>query len=152
MKLSMTPQIMVASICLAMTNTLYAGETRDIKIADLLSVYQAAFRNDAQLSAARHAYRAQIEAVPQARSGLLPNVTAGATSETTRLDRDEPALVRERSGTAFRANLSQPLFRIDRWYQLKAAKLSESQAALELSSKEQQLIFTSAQAYFETLR
>ncbi|RMR13080.1 Outer membrane efflux protein, partial [Pseudomonas syringae pv. primulae] len=42
--------------------------------ADLLGVYQAASLNDAQLSAARHDYNAQREAVPQARSGLLPNL------------------------------------------------------------------------------
>lgn len=120
--------------------------------ADLLGVYQAASQNDAQLSAARHAYRAQIEAVPQARAGLLPEVTAGATTETTRLNRDEPSLTRERSGTTFRANLSQPLFRIDRWYQLKAAQAGAAQAALELSVKEQAMVFNAAQAYFETLR
>lgn len=120
--------------------------------ADLLSVYLAASQNDAQLSAARHAYRAQIEALPQARAGLLPEVTAGATTETTRLNRDEPSLTRERSGTTFRANLSQPLFRIDRWYQLKAAQAGAAQAALELSVKEQAMVFNAAQAYFETLR
>lgn len=120
--------------------------------ADLLGVYQSAALNDAKLNAARHAFQAQLEAVPQARSGLLPNVTAGATSENTRLERDQPALSRERSGTTFRANLTQPLFRIDRWYQLKAAKLSVSQAALELSAKEQGLVLDAAQAYFETLR
>lgn len=120
--------------------------------ADLVSVYQAAARNDAKLSAARHAYQAQIEAVPQARAGLLPSLTAGATSEVTRLERDEPSLTRERSGTTFRANLSQPLFRIDRWYQLKAAQATVLQSALELSAKEQELVLTSSQAYFETLR
>lgn len=119
---------------------------------DLLTVYRAAARNDAKLSAARHAYLAQMEAVPQARSSLLPSLTAGATSEVTRLDRDEPSLVRERSGTTFRANLSQPLFRIDRWYQLKAAQSAVEQSALELSAKEQELVLTSSQAYFETLR
>ncbi|MCF5712895.1 channel protein TolC, partial [Pseudomonas tremae] len=87
--------------------------------ADLLSVYEAASHNDARLSAARHAYRAELEAVPQARAGLLPSLTAGATTEVTGLKRDEPALSRERSGTTVRANLSQPLFRIDRWFQLK---------------------------------
>ncbi|MCF5651250.1 TolC family outer membrane protein [Pseudomonas syringae] len=120
--------------------------------ADLLDVYKAAFFNDARLSAARHAYRAQREGVPQARAGLLPNLTAGATSEVTRLERDEPSLSRERSGTTFRANLSQPLFRIDRWFQLKAAQSSLDQAGLELSAKEQNLLLTAAQAYFETLR
>lgn len=120
--------------------------------ADLLIVYQSATLNDAQLSAARHAYLAQFEAVPQARSGLLPSLSVGATSEATRLDRDKPALSRERSGTTFRANLSQPLFRIDRWYQLKAAQASVAQAGLELSAKEQTLVLTAAQTYFETLR
>ncbi|TFB42265.1 TolC family outer membrane protein [Pseudomonas sp. F01002] len=120
--------------------------------ADLLGVYQAASENDAQLSAARHAYRAQLEAVPQARARLLPELTVGATSETTRLARDEPSLSRERSGTIFRANLSQPLFRIDRWYQLKAAQAGAAQAELELSVKEQAMVFNAAQAYFETLR
>ncbi|WP_234407540.1 TolC family outer membrane protein [Pseudomonas bohemica] len=120
--------------------------------ADLMSVYQAATQNDPKLSAARHSYQAQTEAIPQARSGLLPSLTAGATSEVTRLNRDEPSLTRERSGTTFRANLSQPLFRIDRWYQLKAAQSTVLQSELELSAKEQELVLTSAQAYFETLR
>ncbi|SCZ31602.1 outer membrane protein [Pseudomonas sp. NFACC48-1] len=120
--------------------------------ADLIGVYQSAFQSDAQLSAARHAYLAQREAVPQARSGLLPNLTAGATTEATRLERDEPSLSRARSGTTFRANLSQPLFRIDRWFQLKAAQSSVAQADLELSAKVQGLALIAAEAYFETLR
>ncbi|TNF83814.1 TolC family outer membrane protein [Pseudomonas sp. ICMP22404] len=130
----------------------FAFDNSSLEHADLLGVYQSAFNNDAQLAAARHAYLAQREAVPQARSGLLPNLTAGATSETVRLERDEPSLSRERSGTTFRANLSQPLFRVDRWFQLKAAESSVAQAELELSAKVQSLALTVAQAYFETLR
>lgn len=120
--------------------------------ADLLGVYQSALDNDAKLSAAHHAYLVQREAIPQARSGLLPNITAGATSETTRLERDEPSLSRVRSGTTFRANLNQPLFRVDRWFQFKAAQSSVAQAELEFSFKVQMLALTAAEAYFETLR
>jgi outer membrane protein len=146
------PLVLVILTCAcACGETVFAREQAQ-QHADLLSVYQAASLNDAQLSAARHAYNAQREAVPQARAGLLPNLTAGATSEVTRLERDEPSLSRERSGTTFRANLSQPLFRIDRWFQLKAAQSSVDQAELELSAKEQNLLLTAAQAYFETLR
>jgi len=123
-----------------------------IPTADLLGVYEAAKQSDPQISAARHAYQAQLEAVPQARAGLLPEITAGATNEATRLVRDEPAMSRDRSGTTFRANLSQPLFRADRWYQLKAAQASVAQAGLELAVKEQTLVFNAAQAYFEVLR
>lgn len=145
-------QRIALSLALLSSPSVFASAALPSSHADLLAVYQAASQNDAQLSAARHAYRAQIEAVPQARAGLLPEVTVGGTTETTRLERDEPALSRQRSGTTFRANLSQPLFRIDRWYQLKAAQAGAAQAELELSVKEQAMVFSAAQAYFETLR
>lgn len=120
--------------------------------ADLLGFYNAALVNDAQLSAARHAYQAQREAVPQARAGLLPTLSAGARNEVTHLSRDEPELSRERSGTTFQANLNQPLFRLDRWYGLEAAHSTVSQSEQELAAEEQALIYKSGEAYFETLR
>lgn len=120
--------------------------------ATLLSVYELAVENDAQLSAARHAFQASREAVPQARAGLLPNLSAGAASDKTRLDRDQPDLVRERSGLVFQARLTQPLFRLDRWYQLKAAESAADQTELELAAQEQELILNAARAYFETLK
>lgn len=123
-----------------------------IQRADLLGVYQAALLSDPQLSASRHAFKGQVEAVPQARAGLLPTVSAGTKTEVTHLDRNRPSLTRARSGNTFQANLNQPLFHADRWYQLKAAQSSADQAELELTAKEQTLILTSAQAYFETLR
>lgn len=120
--------------------------------ASLLSVYRLATTHDMQLSAARHDYLARREAVPQAYAGLLPQLSSGVTWESTRLKRDEPGLARNRSGSVFQANLSQPLFRVDRWFQLGAAEADAQQAELELSAKEQELILTTAQAYFETLR
>lgn len=126
----------------------YASGSR----ADLIGVYSLAVQHDARLSSARHDYQAQLEAIPQARSGLLPSLTAGATSEATRLEYNDATHSRNRSGTTIRADLSQPLFRADRWYQLRAAKASVAQASLEFSAKEQALILIAAQAYFETLR
>ena len=38
------------------------------------------------------------------------------------------------------ATLAQPIFRIDRWFQLKAAESINEQAALQLSATEQNLI------------
>ncbi|WP_370694891.1 hypothetical protein [Pseudomonas sp. FP2335] len=52
---------------------------------DLMGVYQQAVLNDARLSAARHAFGAQREAVAQALAGLLPTLSAGATVEAVRL-------------------------------------------------------------------
>ena len=54
-----------------------AGSLSKSYRADLLSVYQAALQNDPQLSAARHAFQGQAESVPQALSGLLPNLSVG---------------------------------------------------------------------------
>ncbi|MBP5142068.1 TolC family protein, partial [Pseudomonas chlororaphis] len=104
--------------------------------AELLQVYRQAVEHDAQLSAARHEYQAQRESVPQARAGLLPTLNAGSTVESVRLERDEPGLTRTRSTTVFQANLNQPLFRADRWFQLEAAHASTAQAELELGAKQ----------------
>jgi outer membrane protein len=129
--------------------TTFAGATDR---ATLLAVYQLSVENDAQLSAARHAFQASREGVPQARAGLLPNLSGGVTSEKTRLDRGKPDLVRERSGMVFQARLNQPLFRLDRWYQLKAAESTADQAELDLAAQQQELILNAAKAYFETLK
>ncbi len=118
---------------------------------DLVTVYQEAARNNADLAAARADYQARREVVPQARAGLLPNLSAGANLANTRTEVDSPANSVSRSGTVYQANLSQPLFRADRWFQLQAAEASSEQAALELSASEQNLILQSAETYFSVL-
>lgn len=118
---------------------------------NISDIYAEAVLHDAQLSALRHAYKAQAEQLPQARSGLLPTLAAGATSDATTLSR-ESASSRERSGLVFKANLSQPLFRPDRWYGLKAAEDSVLQAEIELAAKEQELIVRVVEAYTDVLR
>ncbi len=119
---------------------------------DLMSVYQEAAANNADLAAARADYQARREGVPQARAGLLPNLSAGAQVQDTRTALEKPAATLSRSGTVYQANLSQPLFRADRWFQLQAAEAVSEQAALELSATEQNLILQSAEAYFSVLR
>ncbi len=118
----------------------------------LVSVYQEAVNNNADLAAARADYAAQKEIVPQARAGLLPNISGGADVSSTRTKIDEPSAVINRSGTVYRATLSQPIFRADRWFQLKAAKDVNEQALLQLSATEQNLILQSAEDYFSVLR
>ncbi|MEX6501467.1 TolC family outer membrane protein [Pseudomonas zhanjiangensis] len=119
---------------------------------DLVTVYQEAASNNADLAAARADYQARREVVPQARAGLLPNLSAGANASDTRTKLDSPSLTSSRSGIVYQANLSQPLFRADRWFQLQAAEASSEQAALELSATEQSLILQSAETYFAVLR
>lgn len=119
---------------------------------DLVTVYQEAAANNADLAAARADYQALSEVVPQARAGLLPNLSAGANLSDSRTQIDSPANTSSRSGLVYQANLSQPLFRADRWFQLQAAEASNEQAALQLSASEQNLILQSAEAYFAVLR
>ncbi|WP_339080249.1 TolC family outer membrane protein [Pseudomonas sp. TMP9] len=119
---------------------------------DLVTVYQEAAANNADLAAARADYQARSEVVPQARAGLLPNLSAGANLSDTRTQIDSPANTSSRSGLVYQANLSQPLFRADRWFQLQAAQAADEQAALELSATEQNLILQSAEGYFAVLR
>lgn len=119
--------------------------------ADLLGVYQQAVDNNADLAAARAGYRASQEAVPQARSGLLPQLNGGASLNDSRTDVDQPAMNLRRGGTLYQVSLSQALLRVDRWFQLQAAKASSQQAALQLASTEQNLILQSAEAYFAVL-
>lgn len=118
----------------------------------LVNVYQEAVNNNADLAAARAEYAARKEIVPQARAGLLPNLSAGADINNTRTQIDRPAMAATRSGNVYQATLSQPIFRADRWFQLQAAEAVNEQAALELSATEQNLILQSAQDYFTVLR
>ncbi|MBA1190025.1 TolC family outer membrane protein [Pseudomonas entomophila] len=119
---------------------------------DLISVYQEAVLNNADLAAARADYGARREVVPQARAGLLPNLSGGAEVLSTRTKVDQPAYIANRSGNTWSATLSQPIFRADRWFQLQAAEAVNEQAALELSATEQNLILQTAERYFAVLR
>ena len=119
---------------------------------DLVSVYHEAVNNNADLAAARADYAAQKEVVPQARAGLLPNLSGGAESSNVRTSIDQPSLTSTRSAVVYQATLAQPIFRADRWFQLKAAESVNEQAALQLSATEQNLILQTAESYFSVLR
>lgn len=146
-KLSLALAVSCASHTMA-----WAADVPATVKTDLVSVYQEAVENNADLAAARADYGARREIVPQARAGLLPNLSAGAEMQSTRTKLDEPSITSNRSGNAWSATLAQPIFRADRWFQLQAAEAVNEQAALELSATEQNLILQTAQSYFAVLR
>ncbi|CAD5106518.1 TolC family outer membrane protein [Zestomonas carbonaria] len=149
----MLRRLSLALAVAAASNGLAWAETAPLSTkTDLVSVYQEAVNNNADLAAARADYAARKEVVPQARSGLLPQINAGANLTDTRTEVDSPSVRADRSGTVYQATLSQPLFRADRWFQLQAAKATDEQAALQLSATEQNLILQSAETYFAVLR
>ena len=142
------------AVASAVSGTALAQEAPLAPRSDLVAVYQEAALNNADLAAARADFEARREVVPQARAGLLPNLSAGASATDTRSEVDTSVgnTTSSRSGLVYQASLSQPLFRADRWYQLQAAEAVSEQAALELSAAEQNLILRSAEAYFAVLR
>lgn len=143
------------AVAAATTATAWAEEAPLASKTDLVTVYNEAVKNNADLAAARANYAAISEVVPQARAGLLPNLSAGAdaTDTDTKVDRRNVGdLDSSRSGLSYQANLSQPLFRADRWYQFQAAKATDQQFSLQLSATEQNLILQSAETYFAVLR
>ncbi len=146
-RLSLAIAVAAASVALVQ-----AAEAPLSSKTDLVTVYQEAAKNNADIAAARADYQARREVVPQARAGLLPNLSAGANYGDTRTEIDSPSVTLSRSGLVYQANLSQPLFRADRWFQLQAAEATSEQAALELSATEQNLILQSAETYFAVLR
>lgn len=137
----------------------YAAPIAQNKV-NLFEVYQLAVDNNADLAAAHADYKAQSERVPQARAGLLPQIGAGASNTNSRNKVDitegpnpsKNSITTSRSALVYQASLSQPLFRLDRWYQLQAAQSSNEQSALELSAIEQELILQSSDVYFSVLR
>lgn len=132
-----------------------AAQAQAAQPVGLAEVYRLAVDNNADLAAAHAAYQARSENVPQARAGLLPQLGAGAAnnSSRTRVDtREMGKQTSKRHTYSYQASLSQPLFRLDRWYQLKTAQADSEQAALELSATEQALILQSAEVYFAVLR
>ncbi|PTU74126.1 TolC family outer membrane protein [Pseudomonas mangrovi] len=142
------------AVAAAISGPALAAEMPLATRSDLVTVYQEAALNNADLAAARADFQARREVVPQARAGLLPNLSAAAGVSDTRSKVDTSAgnFTTSRSGLVYQASLSQPLFRADRWYQLQAAEAVSEQAALEFSAAEQNLILRSAEAYFAVLR
>jgi outer membrane protein len=136
--------------------------------ADLLQVYQQALANDATYASARASAQAGQERVPQGRAGLLPtigvvgNVTRAKNdfspfNEGTRIT-DEDGVSQIVSGNAstltqkqYTVQLSQPLFRWDRWETYQQSKLQQAIAEAQFAQAQQDLITRVAQAYFDLL-
>ncbi|OYQ18282.1 channel protein TolC [Pseudomonas mandelii] len=140
------------AVSCATNGMVWAAEAPLSAKTDLVSVYQEAVDNNADLAAARAQYGAQKEVVPQARAGLLPNLSGGAELNNVRTSIDQPATTINRNAHSYQATLAQPLFRADRWFQFQAAKDVNEQAALQLSATEQNLILQTAENYFNVLR
>ena len=122
--------------------------------ANLIDIFLEAQKEDAELRAAHALLQAELEAVPQSRAQLMPNISVSANTTTT--DREfsggQNDTEERFNSNGYSARLTQPLFRADRWYQLLSAKASSKRALAEYKLAEQDLIIRVAEAYFNVLR
>jgi protease secretion system outer membrane protein len=125
---------------------------------DLLQAYDAAQRNDPSILAARASTVADSEGVPQARSFMLPNISASASRTNNRLTTVQPNFlgIEQTSQSTYPSEsqsvtLRQPLYRpqLAAQYRQAQAQVQDAEAGLQL--EEQNLFIRVSSAYFEAL-
>lgn len=125
---------------------------------DLQGAYEAAVRNDAQIRASRAATEAARERLPQAKSQLLPNVSATVGRNYNDLISEGRNVLGQATRTQshyFSGNktlsVRQPLYRP---YQVAAVEQAQAQvqeADATLERDEQSLVVRLGESYFEAL-
>lgn len=119
--------------------------------ADLLEVYQAAEQQDPTYAAAKAAYKAGIEKLPQAKSALWPQVNMAAPL-TGNYVKDHISDEKASYGAAsYTLSLTQPLYRLQNNIVVDQATLQLTQFEAQLNRAQQDLILRAAQAYFDVL-
>ena len=120
--------------------------------ADLLEVYQQAIGANPDLAAAAEGLNAVRERRIQARGGLLPTLSASGEVSRKRsksLNQSSPAT--ESTNKSASLDLTQPLFRYDRWIGLKKADYEIAAATADYAAAQQDLIIEVAERYFNVL-
>ena len=119
--------------------------------ADLLQVYQQAVTNDAQFASARANLTAGQERLPQAKAGLLPNVSFGGSN--TYNDGTSPLTGKDGgyNQSIYSLSLTQALYRPANWETYEQGKLAVASSEAQFAQAKQDLILRTSQAYFDVL-
>ena len=123
---------------------------------DLMDMYREAQRNDPALAAARATWLATQERAPQARAGLLPNVSlsgSATANDTFSNTRSAPPIIASGNFQDFGVTISatQPLYRIQTVVAFDQARRQVEQADYTLATAQQDLIIRVAVTYFDVL-
>ncbi len=146
----MRPSFTLLILTLTVSGTAHAN--------DLMRVYDLAIQNDATYGAAQHARDATVEARPQARAALLPQITGGynygksnETGTESFQGQPESEIDRNSSSSTLSVTLNQSVFD---WAAIQRLRQSGDQVALaeaSLRAASQNLILRVAEAYFGVL-
>ncbi len=113
--------------------------------ANLGEIHALARAHDARYAAAREAWRAGQEKLPQGRAGLLPSLSLSAN-----LRRNDTSNA-DYTSRSYGLSLSQPIYRRQNLESWEQAKLLVLRAEQELAVAEQDLMLRVARAYFDVL-
>ncbi|NWO04355.1 MAG: TolC family outer membrane protein [Alteromonadaceae bacterium] len=145
------------ALVLAIVHGRISANERTAIPTDLYTLYAEAITQDPELKVARAAQKAASEALPQARSGLLPDLSISA--EQRRYEQRTKAVEgfsSERedhySRQTLAASLNQALFDLPAWYRYQAGKSLKREAAAEFTNSLQSLGERLVTAYFRVLR
>ncbi len=139
--------------------------------ADLLEIFQLALQSDPRLREAEANRLAALESKPQARSSYLPQFTAdaqlldqetnGANTFLTLVEdpntgNEVPVTINtsqesDADITQWQLQLTQSVFRWDRWVQMQQADKTIGQAEVDYQLERQNLILRVGEAYFDVL-
>jgi len=130
--------------------------------ASLLEVYQQALQSDPLIHEAESRRQAALEAYPQARALILPQITAGGQYSSANFDGSSAvsgvgggiASVNSESSTTSKAwtvDLRQTLFRWDQWIGLKKADKQVAKAQVSYEAAQQDLMLRVVTRYFNVL-
>ena len=141
------------SLPLVLAATITAGGATG---EDLLQIYREAQKSDPQIAAARAGWEATQERVPQARSGLLPSVSASGAANVNNFDfsaRTDPNTDFNRNYYQYNLTVSaaQPLYRYQNVVLYDQAKQQVTQSDYTLVIAQQDLIIRTSVAYFDVL-
>ncbi|HUP93662.1 MAG TPA: TolC family outer membrane protein [Burkholderiales bacterium] len=126
------------------------------RAADLLDVFRQAQSADTTYAAARAAWAAAQERIPQARASFLPLASLSASAQTNDRSISFRDNVTPRSSGDFRStgltlSVTQPLYRPQYAFAYQQALTQVGQADAQLALAAQDLILRVAQAYFDIL-
>lgn len=123
---------------------------------DLADIYSIAETSDPQFQQVAAAKRAVLELRPQALAGLLPSANLSANT----LSNDQDLKIVGGFGTSgttsfnshgYSLEVTQPILRGDRYFQLQQANSRIRQADAELAAARQNLMIRVSEAYFDFL-
>ena len=123
----------------------------NVSSESLLDIYNEALVNDPTFKAAEYSYLADKELKVQGRAALLPSLTlSGSTNWNEYYQNKE--LQQQYNSFSTSARVSQPLFRLDTWFQYRQSKSLTDAAEADFAFEQQNLLVRTAELYFGVLR